>query len=679
MMEEPHNEPSPHRNPFVLVKSNDLSDAQIQRFWVDFRHRADVSGPGFFSPISPMPTIIVGGKGSGKTHLMRYHSFSVQAIRFGSGGDWTELLANDGYVGIYTRAGGLQAERFQGKGITEEQWREVFSYYTELWYAQETVAILRELVNHLPDLRKREKAVAKGFVACFDDLPQTRRLDGFSGLADMLQRVQRKLDLDINEAAFKRRLRPRIRASRGSLIFGFPQVVAAEVPAMNEVLFSYYVDEYENFSILQQKYINTLVREHQAPSTLRIGARAYGMRTYETYSAQELLKEGSEFELLQLDSHFRSDRAAYKEFSRSLVRRRLEEHGITVSERTLDSLFDSSPSRRKLLSIGDNLFDGDRNYRNRPHFRRLRATLKGVLDKARIGRVVDNLHAPTSPLLEKAALYTFFQAWATDRDLVAAAVEIDRLKADFLSGNKQNALRARISHFGNDFVGQLLRDARQPPSFAGLTTFISISEGLPRALLTTLKHIFSWATFRGEWRDGAGRISVDTQRKGVLEASEWFLNDLRQGGNLGFEIQSAMRRLSELFRLNHLGDKPIECSLIAFSVDTEALNARAREVLQEAEMRSFLVRVPAGERDRNSTRIRDKYQLSKMLCPHYRLPITRRGTIRLDVATAEAIFDLRRDGDFARVVKEWDRRINAPFARARRRPAQPKGPVGRLI
>ena len=653
-------------NPFILVKSNDLTDLQIQDFWVEFGATAKVAPRSFFDPVSPMPTVIVGGKGSGKTHLMRYHSFAVQSIRFETTSDWTDSLRSDGYLGIYTRAGGLQAERFQGRGIADDQWYEVFAYYTELWYAQEVLAVLCRLREHLPELRAKETTVAKGLASCFDDPPANRDSAGLPGLAAMVQGAQRELDREVSEAAFNRTLRPFIRASRGSLIFGFPQVVATELSPTKNLLFTYYVDEYENLSIPQQRYINTLLREHQQPTTFRIGARAYGMKTYETYSTSEPLKQGSEFDLLQLDTQFRSDRRAYHEFSRNVVRRRLEDFGVSMSRGGLDSLFEHIERPRGWVRHDAALAPRQRGSRETPHLKRLRAKLKGILDPDRIDKVVENLHVKDSLILEKACLYLFFQAWAAGKDLVAASETVHRWKAGFLAGDAENPLRDKISHFGTDFVGQLLRDARRPRMYAGLSTFITLSEGLPRALLTTLKNIVGWAAFRGEWRDGRGLITVETQRMGVLQASEWFLNDLRQGGDLGFEVQSAIKRLAELFRVNHFGDKPVECSVIGFSVDTEAMNNRARLVLDEAEKRSFLVKIRAGERDRNSKKIREKYQLSRMLCPYYGLPVSRRGTVSLDAATADAIFDSQRTREFADVIHEWDQRVNAPFRRARR-------------
>jgi hypothetical protein len=66
----------PIDNPFSVTRAADFTDEQIDQYWVDL---AD-GGGGFLELIKPrsaMPMLILGGKGSGKTHIMRYLSFRV--------------------------------------------------------------------------------------------------------------------------------------------------------------------------------------------------------------------------------------------------------------------------------------------------------------------------------------------------------------------------------------------------------------------------------------------------------------------------------------------------------------------------------------------------------------------------------------------------------------------------
>ena len=224
-----------------------------------------------------------------------------------------------------------------------------------------------------------------------------------------------------------------------------------------------------------------------------------------------------------------------------------------------------------------------------------------------------------------------------------------------------------LSHFKSDLVAQLRRACDKPQVYAGLETFISMSEGLPRALLTVLKELYGWASFRGERPFQGGVISIDSQRRGVREASAWFLDEMSEAGAEGVAIRSAINRLGELFRTSRYSDKPTECSLIAFSVDLSAILVTARNTTELAESRSLLIKIKGGERDRNSKKIKAKYQVSSMVCPFYDLPIARRGTARLDPLDVNAIFEMGKEDEFDELLRDWRSRLNAPFSRAHRR------------
>jgi len=51
-----------------------------------------------------------------------------------------------------------------------------------------------------------------------------------------------------------------------------------------------------------------------------------------------------------------------------------------------------------------------------------------------------------------------------------------------------------------------------------------MSEGLPRALITILKHVYDWSIYTQERPFKGGQISIRrAQQRGVIEAAEWFL------------------------------------------------------------------------------------------------------------------------------------------------------------
>ena len=606
-----------------------------------------------------MATIVLGGKGSGKTHLLRYYSFPVQPLRYSDSADWTDQVKTDGYVGIYTRAGGLDANRFYGKGISHEQWSEVFIYYIELWIAQALLDVVAHLSSHIPGFHAHEQAVVKRCRSLFH-ARSPRSASTFRHLGSAVERMRRRLDSDVNDVVFTNELRPQISCTRGSLIFGIPEIIHQYVPVLSGVKFCYHMDEYENFSARQQKYFNTLLRERRAPTTFRVGARMYGMKTYATDSDNEELKEGSEYDKLRLDDRLRHNQKGYRVFAKSLLGRRISfwagpravqdiaEHfrltAARTSSSTLNSIVHEPPSETSPAHL-------------------VRKKLKGITSDLDAQAIVRCLSYPPSPIVEKAAVYAFYQAYSKGAtDLVSTAADIAQLKSTALSDD-QNRLNKLRKHFGDDFSAQLLRSHRQRPKLSlTLEDIIVMSEGLPRVFLTTMKHIFGWAEFEAG-RLSIAEISLSAIKRGVLDAARWFQNDMPQAGPDGAAIITCVSRVAELFRLNRYSDKPTECSLISFSTPVEGVSDVARSRIRDSEHRSFLIRIPSGERDRNSTQVRPKYQLNRLLCVLFDLPIARRGTARFSASDTNAIFGSDSDDGFRNLRLRWNSRLNWPFGR----------------
>ena len=178
-----------------------------------------------------------------------------------------------------------------------------------------------------------------------------------------------------------------------------------------------------------------------------------------------------------------------------------------------------------------------------------------------------------------------------------------------------------------------------------------MSGGLPRVLLTIMRSIFEWALYNGEDPMQQDGISIDSQYRGVLEATGWFFSSMRKSGRDGAAIQIATDRLAQIFRESRFSDLPIECSLNSFSVSLDQLSEEARRVLDLCEQRSFINEVSGGQKHRNTKEVQLKYQLHPMLCPRWQLPIGRRGAMVLTEKFANAVFEPEGQDAFAAQLK----------------------------
>ncbi len=658
--------------PFDVTKAVDFTDAQIAATWVD------LPGEGGFlelvNPRSPMPLMLLGGKGSGRTHLMRYYSYALQKLR-SRGSDVVACLRQERYLGVYMRCEGLNAGRFDGKGQPPEAWAAIFAYYMDLWLAQLVVQTAADAFKGHLELDENEATIVASIEALFDErfVLSGRSLQA---VITSFTELRREVDLAVNNAALTRSLGElRIRSTRGRLVFGIPRVLQEHLRSLQGVSIVYLIDELENLTGAQQQYVNTLIREKELPCTFKVGARLYGFRTAKTLSAGEENRLGSEYEQVVLDEQMRID-PRYDGFTRQLVVRRLRGAGLLPelqdadAGKSLDALFETYPSSN--FGEAETTFVNE-NYRGeeRPWLVRLRKQLLDSLEHrdginlgtARdIDRVIQGVTCVAFPLLEKANVFLLYQDWSSGRNLVESALEIESTCRALQDGGDAPRHKHVLSHFKGDLLAQMLRDTRQKQRYFGLETFIEMSSGIPRHLLIVLKFVYRWALFHGE-RPFAGKpVSLTAQRAGVIQASSWFFEDARCTGEDAESVQAGVERLARLFHQMRYSDKPVESALTTFCFDETSASAEARKTIRHARESSLLLRVISGAKDRNAEGVVAKYQLNPMLCPRFDLPLARRGTISLSTDEIECIFGAHTER-FDGVLGERLQRMNAPFRR----------------
>ena len=187
------------------------------------------------------------------------------------------------------------------------------------------------------------------------------------------------------------------------------------------------------------------------------------------------------------------------------------------------------------------------------------------------------------PLIEKTSVYLLYKAWAQKRDLVEAASQIGDEAVPYAKKPTPEALHGQVlKHFRGNLLAQLIRDSDQPSPYVGLDTFIQMSGGLPRNLLTILKIAYECALFDGYEAFGEVPLSIETQREAAEEASENFYDEAEIPGTEFGEVRQAVDRLAELFITLRYSDKPVESSCVMFTSDEAQMSEAAKRVLKLA-------------------------------------------------------------------------------------------------
>lgn len=647
------------QNPFDTPKASHFSAEEILDLYVDAGGDNEEFVNRLLEPASTTPLRLLGGKGSGKTHLLRYCSYSVRKRK--RGGGLVNAIQGDGYVGLYVDSGALNAQKFFGKRLNREQWQVIFGYYFEMWLVHHFLEVLLQLPQHHgTDSFLDSNQFLIDVRACFD-VDVSDEFDSLEGLVAFLTELRRDVDYRSNNAALRNTLDDlKILFSPGRLIFGAAEAFRTACPEIGAATICYMIDEAENFSELQQTFFNSLIRYREGRVTFRVGARLYGIRTNETMNKGEPIKRGSEFEEVHLDIFLRelSD-VEYRRFSAKLIAKRLNSCGIICSNEramNLSSEFESvDPSNDYSAECLEILRTTDKIDRERPYFKKFRATLlnRTKIEKNSVDEIIDCLRCPERPLVEKASLLLFYRGGYNEIHAAkSAANEIAESASAYVSGDKAKGRKHVnvLSYYKSDLLAQLYREARHPVVYCGFDTIVALSQGIPRNLLMLLKHIYRRSLFSGDQPFEGGTITKQSQTDGIKDASQWFWEDAQPETNAA-SVRLSIEALARLFRTVRFSAKPSEPGLSSFSVRESELSECARATVRTAENWSYLIHVPHAGSDKNTEDRRYKYQLAPMLAPKWDISYTIRGTVEIDADFANTLFDESKRGGLSSLFR----------------------------
>lgn len=643
-------------NPFNVTKASEYSDEQINKYWVSIDSKEALD------PHDNTPKYILGGKGCGKTHLLRYYSYPLQKLRWGS---FSEVIANDKYIGIYSILSTLDASRFEGKNVPEEQWTALFKYYFELYIAAFILKTLSEFIES-DNETGREEAFVRAVVSQFLKDIALKQND-LESLINYVEEERKNIDFEIENVAFTGNFNNvKIILKAGGLIFNIPIILKKVYPEFKEVKFIYIMDEYEKLFDWQKRYVNSLVWEKIYPSTFWIGARKYGYTDMHTETGEEL-KKGSEYLPFFLDEHFQKNEKDFDVFARELILKRLKrEDKGAVSE--LEAKFkngkESIAEHIKLSKKG--------NYK---HLKNLVNSIKlsikkGIVaeDEKAILTIVDNIVADTdnNPLEQKYKLYLFYQMWAEHRPVTLVHIS-ETVRDEYLKykKDKDSKFNNIVEKYKSDLIAQLCEEnGEEYYAYSGLDALISLSWGNPRVLLLLLKKTIEKAeVLQNRPLESDGEISLRAQYLGIKETSGWYLDDSELTGVEGSNAITAIRNLAEYFRLYRFSDKPTDTSVCAFNFGTEDISQKAASLIRLLELHSLLIKVDNERKQKNSGKSEITYQLNRILAPYWNLPSARRGIADFSGNVIESIFNSDCFNRFDSEYVALKNRMNAPFVR----------------
>lgn len=649
-------------NPFDINKAVDYTDEDIYRFWVNISEPAGFNE--MMKPTSLMPMIIVGSKGSGKTHIMKYYSYELQKIRLAAnkGKSLAESFKDEAFIGIYVRCSGLNARVFDGKGVDGYSWEMMFAYYWELWIGERVLAALTDMQeNGLLDGCDEEDLV-KGILSKF--MKQEAECKTLKELREYLIKLQKGLLYEIHNFLLLGKERPQvdIRLDVAALTFGIPDLLKEKVPYFKKRHILYLIDEYENFSEQQQQVMMTLLREKPTSCTIRIGTRPYGIRTKFTIGKIEENREGSEYEKLRLDEKLR-EAENYKTYLKDICEKRLTEAGLSlINPFHLEDYIDKMDAAELLERAGQ--MKATQGVMN--NLRRNLGLYKSQkLSVAEIDEIINALTCEDDLVVERAGIkLLYMKIKGKSTSLVKDAKWIHEEEEKYLSKEsvKDNAIAKHLSYYRRDIIDDIARRANLRIPYYGMDTLMDLSCGTPRTLLRLLKQAFSKQYFNtGKVPFEKGKhLLVEAQQSGIESAGDWFFEENRIP-NDDAGVTEVVTRLGGYLQRLRFSELPPQCSINIFSVQEENMSAESLLSLRTLELYSYLV-PHKDRRKKNADNKVSTYKLNSILAPRFELALEARANVELSKEEAEIIFNPLRKDEYEDFVRNKLKNYNFPFS-----------------
>ncbi|WP_339706474.1 hypothetical protein [uncultured Sphingosinicella sp.] len=267
---------------FGIYRAEWLSDALFKLF----------SRPSYFPELeTPRPCVLEGGRGTGKTTVLRCLSYEG---RYALEGAERAKLEDWPYFGFYYKVNTNSVRAFQGEELSERQWQKLFAHYLNLilcgrvvefleWHrkvteggAQLDPALCKDVAESLfcePAATQGELAsVIQQGVRRFEAWVNNIDPDNLPGLS-MQQVVIETLCNGVLE----------LRQFKGKRLF-------------------FIIDEFENLLDDQQAIVNTLVKHCGPGYTFKIGVRELGWRRRSTLHENEQLQSPADYERIDINA-----------------------------------------------------------------------------------------------------------------------------------------------------------------------------------------------------------------------------------------------------------------------------------------------------------------------------------------------------------------------------------------
>lgn len=621
-------------NPFDEYNANSIEPDRILALWCTPFESELITG---FSEsrfrTEKMPIVLQGLRGTGKTMILKYCSYSVlkERAKNSRNGSILSTVKREKSVGFYFRCDDSFINTFTNVFSTQPRvtWAGFFEHYLELQFCRHLTTVVRDIVFESVNPKDTEQLI----LACINSQISSILRCTFCSIKDIddyLDNEIHYIDHFKNDAIFSDEpFSPSILLKLFTISEPIINSLCASVPGLNDTLFLILIDEFENLGEDIQKLINTAIKFSRKRISFRVGRRSEGIATTATVNDREYLRNGHDYYLAEIQKQLSLKKQ--KDFFRSIADKRLSLTSDIVNENGIIGILgDKENLDNECLSICKGKTEHLSIILSENSALRIDVDLKRA--------VIDIIHTPDNPIAE-----TINALWVirSKDDPIDAAKKAHSAMEDFFAKNDNDNSRKYKNDYENKYryaITVLISSLyKRKKMYYGFNAIVHLSDGNTRTFINICRAIINDALFyERDSFQANNTISSEAQNRAICNYSSQEFNDVCSIIKYGNNIRSLILNIGNVMTEYHRDKRARYPETTQFVFNKLALDKHERDVIDVAESWSMIIRRSRTQRvSAGIDRKGDIYYINRAFCPIFGISYRVRGGVNVQFSAEE--------------------------------------------
>lgn len=611
------------KKPFDVVRAEDFGKDLYEFYEPLERLIRKVSGVDI---VGSRPVFLIGGRGTGKTMVLKYLSIEMQIKDFIKNQlkqnksmknikdkEMLTFLSDKSFVGIYLHFRTTEYDSIKG------EIKEIFKPYLSMKISEQLFKLLMIFKTCNLISKRSECDIVKYFI---DQIKEPSLKKGYT--FEYVQKIIVKKIFPVLEEIIeknsyysleeiKKECKFPIIVSK-NIIFGLADYVFYKLSFLHGKFLFILLDELEYLNEYQKRCIGQIIKDSDETTIIfKVGSRYMPENIY-VGGSNEVLQELHDFRKINiadaLNAAHSGRKRDYNKLVKKILNKRLNKSNFFKSRgiKKIEHLFPNVTIEKEARDLVKG---------RTKQWGKFRTYFKKIITEEETNKIIDCLRYPNNPIIEKLNMLLFYRGYKAET--------IKRMYKEYLD-NRNDQYTLLYQKNSLNLLFQLYNDYRIVKKYAGIDVFVHLSSGIIRNSIEFCNQALKIA-YNYEYEKEIGKpIGIPYQNMGAKHNSEIMYNEITAiPGNIGIQVQDFINQIGTIFKQIHLNKYLVEPEPTHFETLYSEITGTAKEIFNGALNYSYIQPKPSMDPKLTYQTKKNDYLLNRIFAPYFGISYRLRG------------------------------------------------------